>query len=103
MGYPLSVDIQSSNFTAQVVSQQGQKDGMGSLAAGFEMKLNDLGPNDPFEFILGAILKIGVSWGMPDSDGLLDSLSFWLDSCRVTWVKGHLRRQEWLLCKRARG
>jgi hypothetical protein len=82
--YPLSVDIQSSNFTAQVVSQQGQKDGMGSLAAGFEMKLNDLGPNDPFEFILGAILKIGVSWGMPDSDGLLDSLSFWLDSCYVS-------------------
>jgi len=83
--YPLSVDIQSSNFTAQVVSQQGQKDGMGSLAGGFEMQLNDLGPNDPFEFILGAILKIGVSWSMPaDTASKLDSLSFWLDSCYVS-------------------
>jgi len=83
--YPLAVTVQSSNFTAQVVSQQGKTTGVGNLAKGFEMSLNDLGPNDPVEFILGAILKIGISWTLSaTSESGLDKLSFWIDNCYVS-------------------
>merc|ERR1739838_134185 len=74
--YPVTVTVESDNFEVRGVDMVHTTSGTGNLAAGFSMVLND---NLGMEFILGAMLKVGLSWSVD-----LDQLTFFISDCYVS-------------------
>ena len=77
--YPMSVDISSEGgtYTVHGASVVDTYSAIGSLAAGFQMVLNN--GDDP-SFTLGTIVDLAVTWTVTS----MPTLTFYLDSCTVT-------------------
>ena len=75
--YPLSVDISSENYAVVGASVVDTYSATGSLAAGFDMILNN--GEDP-SFLLGSIVQLGITWTVSS----LPLLTYYLDHCSVT-------------------
>jgi hypothetical protein len=73
--YSTTVNVKSDNFEVRGVDMVHTTSGTGNLADGFSMVLND---NLGMEFILGAMLKVGLSWSVN-----LDDLTFFISDCYV--------------------
>ena len=76
--YDLTVDVASQDFTVSGASVQDTfgSDGIGSLAAGFLMTLNN---GEPTSFFLGSELPVEIIWSVTG----LSTVTFQLQTCTV--------------------
>ena len=78
--YPLKFTVSSTTYAVEDVTTEGTHSAEGSLAGGFEMKLNN---GAATKFVLGAFLPVDVTWAVTAMSGLL----FNLEQCTVTHGK----------------
>ena len=75
--YDLTIDVASQDFTVSGASVVDTLSGMGSLADGFSMVLNN---GEPANFLLGQDLAVEISWSVT----ALSTVTFHIDECTVS-------------------
>ena len=75
--YSMTIDVASEDYTVTGASVVDSITGVGSLAAGFTMTLDD---DESPVFLLGSIMPIAVTWSVT----ALTNLQFYLHTCTVT-------------------
>ena len=75
--YDLTIDVASQDYTVSGASVVDTFHGTGSLAAGFQMTLNN---GDATDFMLGFNLPVAITWSVT---ALAEKLSFAITDCTV--------------------
>lgn len=75
--YSTTINVGSQQFAVTGASVADQVNGIGSLAAGFTMTLNN---GETPTFLLGESLPVALTWSVTN----LSKLTFFIDQCTVT-------------------